>query len=208
MAIPVLDLLARRRFLVVTGKGGVGKTLVSALLGRILAAEGRRVLLLEVDPRANLHELAGTAPSAGDVVGVGPDLYLQNLQPRHVMEQVVRDHLRVELLVRRVVRSSIFQHFVDAAPGLKEVAVLGHAWRALHGHGPEAKLRLDVIILDAPATRHGVSMLTAPLVVDREAAGIVTGREEGLGRFVVSTMPVLGPGSAGLPRREGVSQGL
>lgn len=161
----LLDHLARRRFLVVTGKGGVGKTLVAALLGRLLSQAGRRVLLLEVDPRANLHELTGTPPSAGDIVQVGAGHYLQNLQPRYVMEQVVRDHLRVDMLVRRVVASPVFQHFVDAAPGLKEMSILGHAWRILHGMGHEAKLKIDAIVLDAPATGHGVSLLTAPLVV-------------------------------------------
>lgn len=161
----LLEQFTRRRFIVVTGKGGVGKTLVTALLGRVLAVAGRRVLLLEVDPRANLHELAGTAPSDGDLVAVSSGQYLQNLQPRAVMEQVVRDHLRVEMLVRRVVASPIFQHFVEAAPGLKEMAILGHAWRVLNGHGPEARVGFDVVILDAPATGHGLSLLTAPLVV-------------------------------------------
>ena len=161
----VLEQLAARQFLVVTGKGGVGKTVVAALLGRVLASEGRRVLLLEVDPRANLHELAGTAPSGGDVVPVGPNLFLQNLKPQQVMAEVVRDQVRIEVLVRRVTASPIFTHFVDAAPGLKEVAILGHAWRALHGHGHVAKLRIDTVVLDAPATGHGVSLLTAPVVV-------------------------------------------
>ena len=161
----VLEQLATRQFLVVTGKGGVGKTVVAALLGRVLASEGRRVLLLEVDPRANLHEIAGTVPSGGDVVIVGPNLFLQNLNPQQVMAEVVRDQVKVEMLVRRVTASPVFRHFVDAAPGLKEVAILGHAWRALNGYGPMAKLRLDAVVLDAPATGHGVSLLTAPLAV-------------------------------------------
>jgi anion-transporting ArsA/GET3 family ATPase len=181
----LFDRLARRQFLVVTGKGGVGKTVVSALLGRLLASAGRRVLLLEVDPRANLHELAGTAPSAGDVVSIAPDLFLQNLQPRQVMEQIVRDHLRLEMLVKRVVASPIFQHFADAAPGLKELAVLGHAYRLLHGHGPEARLGVDLVILDAPATGHGISMLAAPLVVSDVIAGGPFGHMAGeLSRFI------------------------
>lgn len=161
----VLAQLTARQFLVVTGKGGVGKTVVTALLGRLLASEGRRVLLLEIDPRANLHELAGSAPSDGEVVAVGPNLFLQNLKPAQVMAEVVRDQLKIEMLVRRVTASPIFTHFVDAAPGLKEVAILGHAWRALHGHGPAAKLGVDAVVLDAPATGHGVALLTAPVVV-------------------------------------------
>ena len=157
--------LTRRSLLVVTGKGGVGKTLVAALLGRHLASRGRRTLLLEVDPRANLHELAGTPPSAGDLVRVSPTLFLQNLQPAFVMEQVVRDHLRVDALVRRVTKSAIYKHFIDAAPGLKEMAILGHAWRLLHGMGPESAHGIEVVVLDAPATGHGLALLTAPFVV-------------------------------------------
>lgn len=159
----LLDDLASRRFLVVTGKGGVGKTVVSAVLGRLLSGAGRSVLLLEVDPRENLHELAGVAPSGGEVVTVRAHLLLQNLQPRQVLEQVVRDHLRLEWLSRRVVTSPVFKHFVDAAPGLKELAILGHAYRVLHGLA--ANLSVDMVVLDAPATGHGLSMLTAPSVV-------------------------------------------
>jgi anion-transporting ArsA/GET3 family ATPase len=155
--------VASRRFLVVTGKGGVGKSVVSATLGRIASGEGRHTLLLEVDPRENLHELLGVAPSGGDVVTVAPTLRLQNLQPRQVLEQVVRDHLRVEWLSRRVVASPVFEHFVDAAPGLKELAILGHAFRVLTGRA--RRQSADLVILDAPATGHGLSMLTAPLVV-------------------------------------------
>ena len=155
--------LASRRFLVVTGKGGVGKSVVSATLGRIASGEGRHTLLLEVDPRENLHELLGVAPSGGEVVTAGPALRLQNLQPRQVLEQVVRDHLRIEWLSKRVVASPVFEHFVDAAPGLKELAILGHAYRVLTGKA--RRQSADLVILDAPATGHGLSMLTAPQVV-------------------------------------------
>jgi anion-transporting ArsA/GET3 family ATPase len=158
----LLDLLADRRLVVVTGKGGVGKSLTSAALGRLIAGRGRRVLLMEVDPRESLHELAGVAPSGGDVLEVAAGLRLQNLQPVHVLEAVVREHLKLDVLVRRVTGSPVFTHFVDAAPGLKELAVLGHAYRLARGltrfpGGPP-----DVVVLDAPATGHGVSLLGAP----------------------------------------------
>ena len=63
-----IEQLTRRQLLVVTGKGGVGKTVVSATLGRALAAAGRRTLVVEVDPRENLHQMMGTPPSGGDIV--------------------------------------------------------------------------------------------------------------------------------------------
>jgi hypothetical protein len=161
----LFDRIAPHQLLVVTGKGGVGKSIVSAALARLLAYTGRRVLLVEIDPRETQHELAGVQPSGGDFVKVRPGLLLQNLQPRRVFEAAVRENLRPDFLVRRVVGSPVFSHFVDAAPGLKELAILGHALRVIRGIEPTPFDKTDVVVLDAPATGHGVSMLAAPRVV-------------------------------------------
>jgi anion-transporting ArsA/GET3 family ATPase len=161
----LLDAIVRRQLLVVTGKGGVGKSVVSAAVARLASAAGRRVLLLEVDPRETQHELAGVAPSGGEFVRAPGGLLLQNLQPRRVFEAAIREHLHLDLLVKRVLKSPIFQHFADAAPGLKELAILGHALRVLRGIEPTPFPHTDLVVLDAPATGHGVSMLAAPRVV-------------------------------------------
>ena len=63
--------LTRAGFLVVTGKGGVGKSVVAATLGRASARRGRRTVVVEVDPRENLHQLLGTAPSGGEILEAG-----------------------------------------------------------------------------------------------------------------------------------------
>ncbi|HEX9941008.1 MAG TPA: ArsA family ATPase [Thermoanaerobaculia bacterium] len=157
--------LSRRQLLVVTGKGGVGKTVVSAIVGRALAAQGRRTLVVEVDPRENLHQMMGTPPSGGDIVHAEPRLWVQNLKPRQVLDEVVRDQLRLELLTRRVLDSPIYQQFATGAPGLKEMAILGHAYRLLHGMGEPGAPEIDTVILDAPATGHGVVLLSAPALV-------------------------------------------
>ena len=64
----VLGRLEQLQLIVVTGKGGVGKSAVSAALGAMLANRGRRVLLIEVDPRENLHLLLDIPPSGGEIV--------------------------------------------------------------------------------------------------------------------------------------------
>lgn len=156
--------LALRQLLVVTGKGGVGKTIIAAALGSMLADLGRRVLLLEVDPRENLHQVFDVPPSGGEIVRLGAHLSLQNLQPRQVIEDMVRQHLHLDILARRVTSSAVFQHFIEGAPGLKEVAVLSQAERMVSRHGRSAP-RFDVVVLDAPATGHGISMLQAPQLV-------------------------------------------
>lgn len=152
--------LASRQLLVVTGKGGVGKTALTACLGRLLAARGRRTLVFEVDPRENLHQMLGVAPSGGEILEAGGGLHLQNLKPRQVVDAIVRERLKLEALVRRVLASPVYQHFAEGAPGLEEVAILGHALRLIRGIGHREPF--DCVVLDAPATGHGVTLLAAP----------------------------------------------
>lgn len=164
----VLDRIAERQLVVVTGKGGVGKTTLAAVLGRLLADRGKQVLLLEVDPRESLHQALGTEPSGGEVVRAGPGLSIQNLQPGAVIEGLVREKVPIAYLARKITESTALHQFVEGAPGLKETALLGHAYRVLQGgHRP----RTDLVIVDAPATGHGATMLAAPGLLAQAAEG-------------------------------------
>lgn len=176
--------LLERRLVVVTGKGGVGKTAIAAVLGRISAsAESglgeRRVLVIEIDPRDNLHQMFAVPPSGGETIPAGPRLWVQNLQPEQVMRQIVREQLPLEMLVNKVLESRIFQHFATGAPGLRELAVLGHALRLLRSG------EFEQVILDAPATGHGISLLAAPQLVTEVVRSGPFGRMAGeLAQFV------------------------
>jgi hypothetical protein len=158
-----------RPLVVVTGKGGVGKTLVSCALARSRAAAGQRVLLLELDARESLHRFLGCAPSGGRVVRVSRNLDVQNLRPREVVDRLIEQRVRPGWIARRVLASVIYEQFVQGAPGLREVAALGHAMRAARGEAG-APSAYDLVLLDAPASGHGVSLLQAPSLLS-EAIG-------------------------------------
>jgi len=140
---------------------------VSAAVGRLLAARGRRVLAIEFDPRENLHHLRDVPPSGGDITAAGGGLVLQNLQPHQVLDELVRERLKLGMLARKVLTSPVYRHVAEGAPGLKETGVLGRAMRLIEGHGPRGLRRPDLVVLDAPATGHGVSLLHALTLVAR-----------------------------------------
>jgi anion-transporting ArsA/GET3 family ATPase len=202
--VGVLKRLDTLQLLVVTGKGGVGKSTVAAALGVHLANRGRKVLLIEVDPRENLHQLLDTPPSGGEIVEAASNLWLQHLEPRALLDDLVREKLKLGALARKVLSSPVHLHFTEGAPGLKQTAVFGRALRMVEGHGPKQLRRPDVIILDAPASGHGIAWMSAPQLVSEvissgpigsmaiEIAGFLADRER-FGSVVVTTaeeMPV------------------
>lgn len=159
-----------KSLIVVTGKGGVGKSVVAASLAWMLAERGRRALVLESDPRESQHQLLGSEPSGGVVVPVRRRLFVQNVEGYTAIEERVREQVKVAALSRRICGSEAFRTFVAAAPGLQDVAVLGHALRLTEGKAHGAP-RVDTVVLDAPATGHGVSLLEAPTLVAETVGG-------------------------------------
>lgn len=152
-----------QRAVIVSGKGGVGKTTVTGYLSRVLERSGSRVLAVEVDPRESLHRLLGVSPSAGEVVTVSGGLRLLHLRFEQALEAVVRSKIANEWLQRRILRSSAWQHVAAGAPGFKELAVLWWIFQELDGDSEQWKP--DVVVLDAPAGGHAAAWLQAPALV-------------------------------------------
>ncbi len=75
------------------------------------------------------------------------------------------EKLKVGALVRKILSSPVHRHFTEGCPGLKETAVFGRALRMVEGHGPKKLRKPDVVILDAPASGHGIAWMAAPRLV-------------------------------------------
>lgn len=161
--------LLSRRLLFVTGKGGVGKTSVSAALGILAARRGIDTVVVEVGQDGALSDLLRTGreiePGDGRTpVPVSPHLFVLHLEPKAALTEYLELQLRVKRLVRLVVGNPGFRRLLDAAPGWRELITLGKLWH-LESLRDGAEPRWGLLIVDAPATGHGLSLLSVPHVV-------------------------------------------
>jgi anion-transporting ArsA/GET3 family ATPase len=152
--------LAAQRLVVVTGKGGVGKTTVTAALARAAADAGRRVLAVEIG-RGRLGPLLGAATLGGEPTRVESGLAAAAIDPEEALRDFVEGVLRFRVLARRLLESTSFQVLAAAAPGLAEFLVLHRVlgWIDARRFGHSVH---DVVIVDAPASGHSLPLLAAP----------------------------------------------
>jgi anion-transporting ArsA/GET3 family ATPase len=164
----VLDDLLSKRLVVLSGKGGVGKSVVGAALAVAARERGKRVLLVEVEAPREAGRYLGGRASSGQVREVLPGLFTLNLDPKAAMAEYVRATVRVELLARRVLESPLYHRFFAAAPGVPELITLGKVMvLETETTGWRGRPRFDLIVLDAPATGHGLAFLKVPLAASR-----------------------------------------
>ncbi len=160
----LVDSLLERRLVVLAGKGGVGKSVVGLALALAARNRGKRVLLVEVAAPLEAARYLGRPPSGLREREVLPGLHTVNLDPVGVMDEYVRQTVKVDLLARRILESPIYSRFFAAAPGLKDLMLLGKVMvleeaRERFSRRP----RYDLIVVDAPATGHGLSLLRVPM---------------------------------------------
>jgi anion-transporting ArsA/GET3 family ATPase len=154
--------LLDRRLIVVTGKGGVGKTTVAAALGLLAARAGKRTVICEVAEQERLSELFGVDASGHDERELAPNLHSVSVDPELAKEEWLRYQLKSGTLAGVLGGSSVFRYLSAAAPGLSELVTIGKVWDLAQLERRTGGSVFDLAIVDAPATGHGIAMLRAP----------------------------------------------
>ena len=136
-----LQSLTAARVVVVAGKGGVGKTTVTAVIARAASSSGKRVLVVELDGKPTLAELV-------------PDLEVLAISAPEALDEYLREH-GFGRIAKRLNRTGVIDVVGTAAPGIDDIVVLGKI-KQLERSGD-----YDLIVVDGPAAGHAITFLTS-----------------------------------------------
>jgi anion-transporting ArsA/GET3 family ATPase len=149
--------LLDRRLVFVAGKGGVGKSTVSTALALAAVRRGKRVLLVGLDFHDRGRRIAGLREPEGNAPAeTTAGFFRQNVEGRAALEEYLQLIVPVRRVLRAVFESKVYQYFVAAAPGLKELMAIGKIWYEVD------RGRWDLVIVDSPATGHALQYLRMP----------------------------------------------
>jgi anion-transporting ArsA/GET3 family ATPase len=150
-----------KRLVFVTGKGGVGKSTVATALGLLAARQGRRTIVAELASQEHIQKTFAQDADPFEEVELQDGLFTISIDPQQAMEE----YLRVKAgPVGGVLSSSrLFGAFAMATPGMRELLSIGKVWElAQLERRTEGAAAYDFVVVDAPATGHGVGILRTP----------------------------------------------
>jgi len=153
-----------KRLIIVAGKGGVGRSTITAALALGAIRRGLQTIVAETAGRADVARmLGGSATDALVEVELEPGLHHVSIERQAALEEYLRYEVPGLIGAATLARSTAFQAFVDAAPGMSDLLTIGKVWELIQRPRHKRHARgYDVVILDAPASGQLVGLLAAP----------------------------------------------
>jgi anion-transporting ArsA/GET3 family ATPase len=180
-----VSVLLDKRLVVVMGKGGVGRTTVATALGLAATRAGKRVMVAEVAQQERLSRAFRREGVGYSETELAENFYAMSVDPQRALDEYLGQQIPGPLS-GALLHNRIFEYFVAAAPGVRELTTIGKVWELAqldrkYGSGS----RYDLVILDAPASGNGLAMLRAPRTFGEIArVGPIRRRADGIHEFL------------------------
>lgn len=143
----------------VTGKGGVGKSLCAAAIAHREAKKGRKVCLMELGAQSFYEALFQTRGIGYEPIEAVPGIHISLLTPNECLKEYVLQYLKVPKLYDIFFQTRVIKAFLEAAPGISEISILGKITSNLINVLPT---EYDLFVVDCYSTGHALSLLRAP----------------------------------------------
>ncbi len=174
--------------LLVTGKGGVGKSTVAAVTARAAAQRGKNVLLVEYESVSRAAPLFGRQELGTKPVQVDDRLWLRGFETTDSLEFFMLQQLKMRSVVKLVMRNKTVLGFFMAMPAIKSVTFLYHLWRLVEDHGPRGDGKFDLVVCDLPTTGFIMGLYGVPKMVQQIFhIGPLARVANGMGDFLYDT---------------------
>ena len=157
--------IARRDLVVVTGKGGVGKSFIAAALASAFADTGRRTLLCTLDERIDAARFVGATAANFRAAEVRPHLFVSSIEPEASLKEYLKLHLHLPFVTSVAPIAAVLDFVATAAPGVREIVTMGKVTYEVREE------HYDVVVVDASATGHVAGHLAAATTLQELVGG-------------------------------------
>ncbi len=152
-------LIADQKIVLVTGKGGVGKSTIATLIAKSLSSMGKTVILVELSEVSKLDKVLGI-PIEYKPSPIAKNAWVSLFRGESCLREFITHYIRIETIVNLFFDNKVMKALIKAAPALRELAILGKVTSGVRGIGPD--FEYDFVVVDGYATGHFQSLLKAP----------------------------------------------
>lgn len=149
-----------KRIIFVTGKGGVGKSLVAASVAYRESKKGRRVCLVELGEQSFFESFFETRGIGYEPMEIMQNFHVSLFTPEESLREYITYYLKVKKLYDLFFENKVTRAFVNAAPGANELAILGKLTSDVRHVGPQSDY--DLYVVDCFSTGHALALFRAP----------------------------------------------
>ncbi len=156
-----------KRLLFITGKGGVGKTTIAASIAIAAKELGMKTLLVEIGLTQNLEQIFKKWIPAYDITPMEDGLSVIRIDPMKSLQEYIALSLKMEWAAKKFMEIEMVRYLLQFLPAWRDLMILGKIWKLeqeVKG-GKGKRPQWDMIVVDSPATGHGINFLRVPGVI-------------------------------------------
>ena len=156
------DLFTEHKLIICVGSGGVGKTTTAAAIGLRAAKEGRRVMVLTIDPARRLANALGLSQFGNEETrikleeGINGELWAMMLDTQSTFDGLIHRVSPDQDTKERILNNRVYRHISDSFGGSQEYMATEQLYEVVQSG------KYDLVVLDTPPVKNALDFLESP----------------------------------------------